>query len=1493
MRSAITNFLNFVLKMRAPLHAIAIFFFLQMSTILFGQVIRTEASKVAEEFLSNSMKYARFSLHKNSVPKVIETVTLTNSEAFVIAYIAHLEPTGFIVVSPVKELQPVISYSYRHSWNSDAGQANIFYQLLKTDLQLRLNNLMELPKYVRNRNEQLWRDYLDGNTNHVQGFQQWPEFGTTLTGGWIETIWNQLDPFNQFCPIDPDVNQRSVVGCSGTAMAQILNFHQCFGDKRFSSADSYTTNNPDIQIDADSSKLYFPSFTRLNRQLDTLQYKYDHHLPLNDRDRAALSFASGIMINTYFSVNNSGAYTNQVAPAFTEKMNYLSADFIANFNEYYNILIDNMKKGLPAQISVKNPEIGHAIVCDGYNTDDFFHINFGWGEGSPTTITDAWYSLPYGLPMDFTVFQNAVVNIKPSLDAQSQLAISDSLIEFSPVPMGATSDVISCTLRYAGSSNIVITELTIPSPFKVSLDGENFNNQFDDLILPAKGELRLYINFAPDSVRKYQGEMELIISGNGVKRYAAVDLLGFGAPERGTVITENLVSGTWDKSNSPYYIVDHVSVAAFEKLTIEPGSKVLVQNPWQFEIGPHAQLIAMGNEQDSIWFSAHYSEKGWEGLEFIDSGDDDTLAFCVVSNGKSLSHNGGAIHLESTNLNIKYSTFLHNLAETGGALYAKESSPILSHSTFKNNSAQSGGTLYLFKSNPQIENCIFESNNAMRGGAICSRDSFFPLTKSEFVHNNAELDGGVIFSTGSRVTIENCIFRSNSAQESGDLLSCRGSKFFLQNITTAKFTVSVFSDFISLLGTSYVEIKNSILWQDLTDVQNYNPPAKRSSLQFLNPVTDTLKFHYNDIDSVLVKRILTDISPFALKWGHYNLSADPQFRDVENNDFRLKEYSPCIDAGDPSDDVGDESFPHGHRRNLGAYGGTVNAAQTSGPSLTVSPDPIDFGELATYDIQELTVYLKNGSASDINITGIFITDSTHFEILASNLNEINTLTSGGVDSFKIQFKPPLLDEQMFNPKLVIRTAELEEKQVPIFAHLLTGTPIEGYVSGVLKKENSPYIVEGDLEIPPDKNLFIEPGVHLKFHGMFGITVPPSCQFRAIGSPNDSIRFSAVYLETGWRGIKIYRSNDNDTLAYCVIQDVNITKAIFRPFSGAFSSEYSSSVITDCRFHRNRGRVISCFGFYNDYDLYTTISNCLIENNSHLVDVLSFLSLSATIENTIIQQNSSNYDILWFSGSNKFILNLVNVTFVQNYSKGQSIYTSSYLEHPQESVFIKNSIFWNNHSEVGTTFEAAGAIISIEYCDIDTSSESWFYGREFGSYPKGSYNWKEGNICLDPLFTNPENGDLTLSENSPCIDAGNPDPIFNDVEDPANPGYALWPAMGTVRNDMGAYGGGVRPYQTSVLDLQNEKLPMVFALSQNYPNPFNSSTTIKFTIPNRQHVTLKIYNVMGQLVDTLVEENIKEGGHKVIIEAKNYSSGMYVIVLRSGHLKQVKKMLFLK
>ena len=92
---------------------------------------------------------------------------------------------------------------------------------------------------------------------------------------------------------------------------------------------------------------------------------------------------------------------------------------------------------------------------------------------------------------------------------------------------------------------------------------------------------------------------------------------------------------------------------------------------------------------------------------------------------------------------------------------------------------------------------------------------------------------------------------------------------------------------------------------------------------------------------------------------------------------------------------------------------------------------------------------------------------------------------------------------------------------------------------------------------------------------------------------------------------------------------------------------------------------------------------------------------------------------------------------------------------------------------------------------------------------------------------------------------------------------------------------------------NEITPISFILEQNYPNPFNPATSIQYSVGSRQFVSLKVYDVLGNEIVTLVNEEKSPGIFEVEFDARNLSSGIYFYRLQAGSLFETKKMLLLK
>jgi len=111
-----------------------------------------------------------------------------------------------------------------------------------------------------------------------------------------------------------------------------------------------------------------------------------------------------------------------------------------------------------------------------------------------------------------------------------------------------------------------------------------------------------------------------------------------------------------------------------------------------------------------------------------------------------------------------------------------------------------------------------------------------------------------------------------------------------------------------------------------------------------------------------------------------------------------------------------------------------------------------------------------------------------------------------------------------------------------------------------------------------------------------------------------------------------------------------------------------------------------------------------------------------------------------------------------------------------------------------------------------------------------------------------------------------------------------------------YGAGVWKYSVSnLVSVKNneQNLPKSFLLNQNYPNPFNPTSIIRFQIKDSRLVILKVYDIIGKEVETLVNEKKSPGTYEVTFDGSRLSSGIYFYTLTAGDFKETKKLVLLK
>ena len=185
--------------------------------------------------------------------------------------------------------------------------------------------------------------------------------------------------------------------------------------------------------------------------------------------------------------------------------------------------------------------------------------------------------------------------------------------------------------------------------------------------------------------------------------------------------------------------------------------------------------------------------------------------------------------------------------------------------------------------------------------------------------------------------------------------------------------------------------------------------------------------------------------------------------------------------------------------------------------------------------------------------------------------------------------------------------------------------------------------------------------------------------------------------------------------------------------------------------------------------------------------------------------------------------------------------------PLPQSIILNSIFWRNK----------GAFINSPFGKV-IEDYNFFYTND---------------VCADTIFVDPFHGDFRLKSNSPCIDAGVATFVWEGdtiIHIPSTQFNGSAP-------DIGAIEYSENDTRTNYTD---ENLPLDFSLNQNYPNPFNASTTIKYLVPKKAHITIKIYNLLGQFIATLLNKQQAAGSYDVKWDALQHASGIYFIEMRA-------------
>lgn len=272
------------------------------------------------------------------------------------------------------------------------------------------------------------------------------------------------------------------------------------------------------------------------------------------------------------------------------------------------------------------------------------------------------------------------------------------------------------------------------------------------------------------------------------------------------------------------------------------------------------------------------------------------------------------------------------------------------------------------------------------------------------------------------------------------------------------------------------------------------------------------------------------------------------------------------------------------------------------------------------------------------------------------------------------------------------------------------TEISGSISGKLTKQNSPYLVTKDLVVENSDSLIIEPGVKIYFNERSKLIVRG--YLKSEGTRNQRIYLSAY--RSSWNGIFFSSSNSNSIIKFCIIEKISPIE--------------------------ENNQLTTAINFVNSYCIFQ--NNFFRDNSSVKGSFISSVNSFITVTNNIFVNNIFNRNLI--SSENNRLLLINNVFFNNQSSSNQSVISIN------KSIYneVQNNIFYRNKSgEEIQVIESEPSKVVVDF--------NFF-----------------GSTINDPQFWNFES--FRLYYLSPCIDAGNPAPEFNDVNGS--------------RNDQGAYGG---------------------------------------------------------------------------------------------------------
>lgn len=381
-------------------------------------VSEDQAASIALQFLSGSGSSMKAASRGVQTLEVAYTSQTGSDNDF---YVFNRQGGGFVIVSAdERTAKPVLAYSYEGSFDADnipPAQEDILSGY-RRQIDYARKNMDPAPEVLKNSSP----------------------VGTVIVEPLIKTKWNQGDPYNKLCPtVD---GRKTYAGCAACAMAQIMNYWR-WPERGHGSHRNVLDNT--LYVDFNES-VYDWGNMALTYTADSSQAKIDAV--------SKLMYDCGMSVDMNYPI--SGTYSTLIPQAFMSYFNYSSQARRIKKNLTVNwdsVIAAELDAGRPVIYGGYSDSGGHAFICDGYDSDGYFHFNMGWGgAGDGFYLTDVVY-------MDgsfgFNSKQDVIIGIYPDYDDKCR--DGDAICRLDDDGCAVLYDVV----RSTDSIYIIIPESTV------------------------------------------------------------------------------------------------------------------------------------------------------------------------------------------------------------------------------------------------------------------------------------------------------------------------------------------------------------------------------------------------------------------------------------------------------------------------------------------------------------------------------------------------------------------------------------------------------------------------------------------------------------------------------------------------------------------------------------------------------------------------------------------------------------------------------------------------------------------------------------------------------------------------------------------------------------------------------------------------------------------------------------------------------------------------